>query len=396
MDDAALLRAVLQASCALDLLHGRTDVVGDCAVALVGRSRTEDSANLSDLRRHLFGGKQHVEIAETALDFGNQVISAYDVRTGLFSGSSQIALGENGDFSDLSSAMRQGGDAAHVLVTFSRVDAEVNGHVDTLHKLGGCRLFYLGDSGGYFEGLFGIDAFQQRLKSRRMRPLLYVLSQVVLLWCSRPCGLPREPGLYLNVYNSYVLEVSGLGKRYGDRWLFRNLSFSLQTGDALIVLGRNGSGKSTLLRTLAGLLVPSEGKVKAEIGDNRIGLSLSALEMSLYPALTLREHLRLAADLRGCEAREEALLERIGLTHAADLAASKISTGMKGRLKLALAIQPDPSILILDEPGAGLDEPGKRLVQDICEEQKRRGVLVLATNDIREKALGTLELELAS
>ena len=197
-------------------------------------------------------------------------------------------------------------------------------------------------------------------------------------------------------YNSNVLEVTGLGKRYGDRWLFRNLNFSLDRGDALIVLGRNGSGKSTLLKAMAGLLVPSEGKVQATVADTRTGLSLSALEMSLYPSLTLREHLRLAGDLRGCPSREDELLDRIGLSRAGNLAASKISTGMKGRLKLALAIQPDPSILILDEPGAGMDEAGKDLVQSICAEQKDRGVLVLATNDMREKALGTLELELVN
>jgi heme exporter protein A len=195
-------------------------------------------------------------------------------------------------------------------------------------------------------------------------------------------------------YNLHVLAVNGLGKRYGDRWLFRNLTFTLNRGDALIVLGRNGAGKSTLLKALAGLLVPSEGKIEVDVPDTRTGLSLSALEMSLYPSLTLREHLRLAADLRACEAREDELLTRIGLTHAAALAASKISTGMKARLKLALAIQPNPSVLILDEPGAGMDDAGKELVQAICEEQIARGVLILATNDQREKALGTLELEL--
>jgi heme exporter protein A len=197
-------------------------------------------------------------------------------------------------------------------------------------------------------------------------------------------------------YNLNVLEVSGLGKRYGDRWLFRNLTFSLTKGDALIILGRNGSGKSTLLKAIAGLLLPTEGKVTADVADTRTGVSLSALEMSLYPALTLREHLRLAGDLRGCPCRDDELLQKIGLAHAEGLAASKISTGMKARLKLALAIQSNPSVLVLDEPGAGMDEEGKKLVETICLEQRDRGVLILATNDPREKALGTLELELIS
>ena len=193
-----------------------------------------------------------------------------------------------------------------------------------------------------------------------------------------------------------MLKVDGLGKRYGARWLFRNLSFELGRGDALIILGRNGSGKSTLLKAMAGLLAPSEGRIVHSVDDRRTGLSFAALEMSLYPALTLREHLELAGDLRGIDADAVALLERVGLTAARDLQASQISTGMKTRLKLALAIQPKPAILLLDEPGAGLDEVGKSLIESICAEQRSQGVLVIATNDPAERRLGTCELELES
>ncbi len=191
-----------------------------------------------------------------------------------------------------------------------------------------------------------------------------------------------------------MLEVQGLGKRYGDRWLFRNLSFSLGKGDALVVLGRNGAGKSTLLKMVAGLVSPSEGTVSLGVADSRSDLGMAALDMALYPALTLIEHLRLAGELRGCEPRAEELLESVGLSDSARLVTSKISTGMKARLKLALAIQPEPGVLILDEPGAGLDEAGVALVERVCAEHKVRGALVLATNDGREKRLGNLELEL--
>lgn len=67
---------------------------------------------------------------------------------------------------------------------------------------------------------------------------------------------------------------------------------------------------------------------------------------------------------------------------------------MKSRLKLALAIQPEPEILMLDEPGAALDESGKDLVAGICAEQISRGALIIATNDPDEKRFGTHELEL--
>lgn len=192
-----------------------------------------------------------------------------------------------------------------------------------------------------------------------------------------------------------MLLVDNLGKRYGGRWVFRSLSFQLGTGDRLLVTGRNGSGKSTLLRTLAGLLSPSAGRVELPAGDSRLTVGLSALEQALYPQLTVAEHLRFAAKLRGCEAREDELLEQVGLGYARDVPASQLSTGMKGRLKLALASQARPKLLLLDEPGAGLDEAGRALVERIASEQAERGCLILATNDPAERRLANVELELA-
>ena len=190
------------------------------------------------------------------------------------------------------------------------------------------------------------------------------------------------------------MRAEGLGKRYGRRWLFRDLSFSLETGQRLAILGHNGSGKSTLLRILAGLLAPSEGRVVPPEGDPRLSLGYAALEMALYAPLTVAEHLRLAAELRGCEARADELLDAVGLAHARDLPAGQLSTGMKARLKLAMAIQPRPSVLLLDEPGAALDEEGRALVARIADEQTARGALVVATNDPLERRLATHELAL--
>lgn len=191
-----------------------------------------------------------------------------------------------------------------------------------------------------------------------------------------------------------MLAAEGLGKRFGSRWIFRGISFQLQTGDSLIVMGQNGSGKSTLLKTLCGLLTPSEGKVRLPDGDPRQTLGVSALDLALYPHLTPAEHLELSAELRGCDVRGGELLERVNLAHAADRPCGKLSTGMRNRLKLALAIQPLPQVLMLDEPGASLDEEGRALIQSVCEEQRQRGVLIVATNDPAERRLGNLELRL--
>jgi ABC-type multidrug transport system ATPase subunit len=161
-----------------------------------------------------------------------------------------------------------------------------------------------------------------------------------------------------------------------------------------VVLGPNGAGKSTLLRAISGLLRPSEGRATIE-GDTRLTLGVSSIEMSLYPSLTIVEHLELAAKLRGCHSRTDELIERVGLDHARDLPSAKLSTGMRARVKLAMAIQARPKLLILDEPGAALDERGRSLVAGIAEEQLTRGALLLATNDPLERRLATHELVLA-
>jgi len=192
-----------------------------------------------------------------------------------------------------------------------------------------------------------------------------------------------------------VVEVSGLGKRFGGRWIFRNLNFRLEQGDTLVVLGRNGAGKSTLLKTMAGLISPSEGTVTLPEGDVRLSVALSALEQALYPNLTVEEHLRFAGDMRGCPHRTDELLEQVGLVYARRYMAGEMSTGMKARLKLALATQARPKLLLLDEPGAGLDEQGRSLVEALSREQAKRGCLVLATNDPAERRFANVELELA-
>ncbi len=189
--------------------------------------------------------------------------------------------------------------------------------------------------------------------------------------------------------------AEGLGKRYGPRWLFRDLRFTLERGDSLIVAGENGSGKSTLLKLLAGLVSPSEGTISLPTGDARTSLGYSALDLNVYPHLTAIEHLLLASRLRGCEPQVQPLLERVSLTRAANQRIGEFSTGMRARLKLAIAIQAAPKALLLDEPSASLDQAGRELAEEIIKDQRERGACVIATNDKAEWRLGTHVLELA-
>lgn len=188
-----------------------------------------------------------------------------------------------------------------------------------------------------------------------------------------------------------MLGVSNLGKRYGSRWLFRRLEFELTTGDCLVITGQNGAGKSTLLKILVGLVEQTEGTIQRPKN-----LGYSALDLSVYPALTAAEHLELAADLRGCPPNTDALLDHVGLTKAKNQLAQEFSTGMRARLKLAIAQQTQPDVLILDEPGAGLDEHGRSLIEASVGRQLEKGAVILATNDPLERRFANMELEVGS
>lgn len=192
-----------------------------------------------------------------------------------------------------------------------------------------------------------------------------------------------------------MIRCERLGKRYERRWLFRNLRFEVQAGECLVVLGPNGSGKSTLLKILAGVMTPTEGACERD-GERRTSIGYAALDQSVYPVLTVAEHLELAAELRGCNANVEALLEEVELSYASNVAGSHLSTGMRARLKLALAVQAAPAAILLDEPNAGLDERGRDLLDRMIRARLDSTAFVLATNDEQERRYATHEFALGA
>ncbi|MCA0360019.1 MAG: ABC transporter ATP-binding protein [Armatimonadetes bacterium] len=184
-----------------------------------------------------------------------------------------------------------------------------------------------------------------------------------------------------------LLSAENLGHRFDQGWLFRHVSFDLVAGDRLIVLGHNGSGKSTMLRGISRHLTLREGVVR---GSDRIGYA--ALDLALYPQLTAREHLEYAGALRGVPARVEELLGLVGLAEAIEKRCGAMSTGMRARMKLALAIQHSPDVLVLDEPTAALDEQGRAVVDAVV--HGFAGACLIATNDPEDRRWATHELDL--
>lgn len=192
----------------------------------------------------------------------------------------------------------------------------------------------------------------------------------------------------------YKLEVEKLFRSFGPRRVLRDISFSLQTGDSLAVIGRNGSGKSTLLHILAGLTAPTRGKITFFCNDEKIDrreakkrLSYVGPELTLYDSLTAAENLKFFATMRGISldlALTQKILDMVGLEGRGEDYYRAYSSGMKQRLKYATALLNDPDYLFLDEPTSNLDEEGKKIVSQVIARQKENGILIIATNEKEE------------
>ncbi|MCK5125153.1 MAG: ABC transporter ATP-binding protein [candidate division Zixibacteria bacterium] len=195
----------------------------------------------------------------------------------------------------------------------------------------------------------------------------------------------------------YKLEVNNIIKNFASRRVLRKVSFSLQTGDSLAVVGKNGSGKTTLLKVIAGLIRASKGTVaysgpNGKLSRDELQSSLSYVgpEMTLYDALTAEENLKFFATMRGLAwhlEESDKLLSKMGLNGRGRDKYGAYSSGMKQRLKCAVALLNEPHYLFLDEPTSNLDEDGKQIVGDIIERQKENGILIIATNEQKEYGL---------
>ena len=190
-----------------------------------------------------------------------------------------------------------------------------------------------------------------------------------------------------------AIRLDGLTKRYGsgtDTVLaVKDLDLSIETGEIFGFLGPNGAGKSTTIDMLLGFIKPTAGDIEILGTDirsngtatrNRIGFLPDGYDV--FHRLTAREHLAWVIEIRNASDDTEALLEQIGLTHAADRKAGTYSKGMQQRLALGMALVGNPDILILDEPSTGLDPQGMQEMRDILHEKAAEGVTVFFSSHI--------------
>jgi ABC-2 type transport system ATP-binding protein len=218
---------------------------------------------------------------------------------------------------------------------------------------------------------------------------------------SAPDGLNRTGnGRAAAIPSENGIEVEGLVREFkkGPRAV-DGIDLTVAPGEIYGFLGPNGAGKSTTVHMLTTLLPPTAGSATVAGYDivrqgayvrDAIGVALQ--EAALDPLLTGREHMRLQAGMHGLtredgKRRSEALLDRVGLSDAADRRVGGYSSGMKRRLDLALALVHEPRILFLDEPTTGLDIQSRAALWDeVARLAKQHGVTVFLTTQYLEEA----------
>jgi ABC-2 type transport system ATP-binding protein len=194
-----------------------------------------------------------------------------------------------------------------------------------------------------------------------------------------------------------ALSVHGLGKRFGDRVAFDDVSFEIGHGEVFGFLGPNGAGKTTTVRTLGTLLAPTSGSATVagialapENGvEIRRRIAIMPETPGLYLRLSVRQNLECFAELyevSDAGDRIERALRAVDLVDRASDDCGALSKGLRQRVALARALLSDPEVLFLDEPTAGLDPLATRDVHALIGELRQRGVTIFLTTHRLEEA----------
>ena len=190
-----------------------------------------------------------------------------------------------------------------------------------------------------------------------------------------------------------TIEVQKLAKKFNREWIFRNLSYTFESGNTYAITGPNGSGKSTLLQILWGQMPPSGGSIaykgpKGEIPLEEVyrHIAIATPYLDLIDEFTLAEQLRFHFRLRNCRSgiSEAEMLEKMNLRHAQDKYIGNFSSGMKQRVKLALAFYSQSDALFLDEPGTNLDSQSFEWYTEQLRNLPPGMLIFIASNQVQE------------
>jgi ABC-2 type transport system ATP-binding protein len=192
------------------------------------------------------------------------------------------------------------------------------------------------------------------------------------------------------------LVAERLTRLFDDRVAVRDVSLSVNAGEIVALLGPNGAGKTTTMRMLAGLILPTAGRIsinhieltEAASGMARAAVGLLTEAPGLWERLTVRLNLLTYARLHGIadpNTRVDATLRIVDLIDRADDLAGKLSKGLKQRVAIARALLHEPPVLLLDEPTSGLDPSSARHMRDLIVTLRSEGRAVLvSTHNLAE------------
>lgn len=193
-----------------------------------------------------------------------------------------------------------------------------------------------------------------------------------------------------------IIQVKAVKKAYKDVEVLKGVDFEVEQGGIFALLGSNGAGKTTMIRIMATLLKADAGSVEINgfdveknPGDIRGSISLTGQFAAIDEILTGRENLEMIAKLRHLKNPNQVadeLINRFGMSGAADRRVGTYSGGMKRRIDIAMSLVGNPKIIFLDEPTAGLDPEARLEVWKIVKELSVAGTTVFLTTQYLEEA----------
>jgi ABC-type multidrug transport system ATPase subunit len=203
----------------------------------------------------------------------------------------------------------------------------------------------------------------------------------------------------------YTVSLIDAGKKFNRDWIFRNFTYTFQSGKKYAITGPNGSGKSTLLQVLASSTNVSEGKIHVTTQSSSIAntnsitkiesenvfalVSMAAPYLELVEEMTVTEFLQFHAVFKPLVLSVSEIISVIGLEKAASKQIRYYSSGMKQRVKLAQSIFSNTPILLLDEPCTNLDTTGYELYHQLIQKYCLNKMIVISSNDENEIAFCT-------
>lgn len=202
------------------------------------------------------------------------------------------------------------------------------------------------------------------------------------------------------------ITLQNLGRRFNQEWIFRGVDYTFSSNQTYAILGPNGSGKSTLIKVLTGQLTPSEGKIlfadeSAVIDIDSVykNTAIAAPYIELIEEFTLNELLEFHFKFKNYlpDFNSKTIIELLGMEKSADKSLKFFSSGMKQRVKLALACCSDTKLLFLDEPTSNLDTTGEKWYLDLVKSTLfAERILIIGSNQEKEYAFCDHKISITS